>query len=78
VKPLIDAQAACKLLGGISQKTLNRMVNAKEIPYVLIRRGKRKRIIGFNEDLLEKWSESRTWKPRKVVTTGVTTEEGLA
>ena len=54
MKALLTPSQVCILLQ-ISKATLSRMVKAGEIPYVLRRQGKRKKMVGFEEDILEKW-----------------------
>jgi excisionase family DNA binding protein len=59
MEPTLNSKRVCELLG-ISRATLSRMVRAGEIPYILRRQGKRKRMVMFNEALLERWLTSRT------------------
>lgn len=59
MEPILNSQRVCELLG-ISRATLSRMVQAGEIPYILRRQGKRKKMVMFNEALLERWVASRT------------------
>ena len=63
MKPLLKPKEVCQLLGGISPATLSRMVKNQEIPYVLIRAGRRKKRVGFDEDVLERWKQSRSRGP---------------
>lgn len=63
MKPLLDSKKVCELLGGISAATLSRMVKAGEIPYVLIRSGRRKKKVLFDEDVLTRWIASRSRGP---------------
>jgi hypothetical protein len=65
MKPLLNSKTVCELLGGISPATLSRMISAGEIPYVLLRAGKRKKRVAFDEAVLEKWIISRSRGPRR-------------
>jgi len=59
MEPILNSKRVYELLG-ISRATLSRMVQAGEIPYILRRRGKRKKMVMFNKALLVRWVASRT------------------
>ena len=44
----------------LSQATLSRMCSSGDIPHVVLRAGKRKRVIRFRESDVERWLTSRT------------------
>src|SRR5204863_9811307 len=59
MKPLLNSKNVCDVLG-ISAATLSRMVKAKTIPFILISAGKRKSLVRFDEEVLQRWIASRT------------------
>jgi hypothetical protein len=66
MRPLINSKKVRELLGGISQATLDRMIKAEEIPFVLLRQGttrRRKKTVAFDEDVIERWIISKSRGP---------------
>ena len=64
MKPLLNSKGVCQLLG-ISAATLSRMVASKTIPFVLISVGKRKQMVRFVEEEVERWIVTRSRGPRR-------------
>jgi len=62
MKPLLNSKAVCELIG-ISPAVLSRWVHANKIPYVLLTSGKKKPVVRFKEDELEKWLDRRSRGP---------------
>jgi excisionase family DNA binding protein len=59
VKPLLNSQAVCEVLG-ITAPTLSRMVHSGKIPHILLTSGKKKLIVRFREEELQSWLDRRS------------------
>jgi len=59
VEPLLKSKAVCEFLD-LSLATLSRLCSSGDIPHIILRRGRRKRIIRFRLEELERWLCSRS------------------
>ena len=59
VVKLLKSEAVTKRLD-VSPATLSRMVGAGQIPHIVLRTGRRKKIIRFRAEDVERWLSART------------------
>ena len=74
--PLLSIEQVADVLG-VGRSTVTRMINGGDLPAVLVRSGKRKKLYRVREQALERWITAREREMLKGAKRGAMTADNL-